>query len=397
MNALQLTDTSIFEYAGTAAAAITAHVGLADPHTQYLLESAFVPPGSTTQVLFNDGGAFGADAGLTYAKAADALTVAGYVVTPAIRPAVDGTSAFQVRTAGGTSVMTVDTTSGEVSLTGTSGALTNNAGGLSQYYTAGLVRQTLFSSNGWYRFGSGWQVIDSALPGWRFDAASHTTAGSDIFSVYHRAAGAGAAAWTQYWQISATGLMAVGSHAPTAIADLAAGTTNRASLRIRSGTAPTTPNAGDIWDDGALVAYNIDATTNTVVNSLKLRRGSSNTPAAGFGLGIAARLESTTTEDQDAGRLMWSWNDATHATRAAKGRLTAYYTGTERECIAWAGGSSAAQVGFLGATPTARTSAYTPTNVTADRGYDADATTLDELADVVGTLIADLQLFGLLG
>lgn len=191
--------------------------------------------------------------------------------------------------------------------------------------------------------------------------------------------------------------MAVGSHAPTAIADLAAGTTNRASLRIRSGTAPTTPNAGDIWDDGALVAYNIDATTNTVVNSLKLRRGSSNTPAAGFGLGIAARLESTTTEDQDAGRLMWSWNDATHATRAAKGRLTAYYTGTERECIAWAGGSSAAQVGFLGATPTARTSAYTPTNVTADRGYDADATTLDELADVVGTLIADLQLFGLLG
>lgn len=37
---------------------------------------------------------------------------------------------------------------------------------------------------------------------------------------------------------------------------------------------------------------------------------------------------------------------------------------------------------------------YTPTNVTTDRSYDANATTLDELADVVGTIIADLQARG---
>jgi len=37
------------------------------------------------------------------------------------------------------------------------------------------------------------------------------------------------------------------------------------------------------------------------------------------------------------------------------------------------------------------TDAYTPTNVTLDRSYDANATTTAELADVVGTLIADLQ------
>jgi len=42
-------------------------------------------------------------------------------------------------------------------------------------------------------------------------------------------------------------------------------------------------------------------------------------------------------------------------------------------------------------------SAYTPTNVTTDRSYDANATTLDELADVVGTMIADLQAKGILG
>lgn len=38
--------------------------------------------------------------------------------------------------------------------------------------------------------------------------------------------------------------------------------------------------------------------------------------------------------------------------------------------------------------------AYTPTNVTADRSYNANATTTDELADVLGTLIADLQTKG---
>lgn len=41
--------------------------------------------------------------------------------------------------------------------------------------------------------------------------------------------------------------------------------------------------------------------------------------------------------------------------------------------------------------------AYTVANVTTDRTYDANATTLDELADVVGTIISDLQTKGILG
>ena len=39
---------------------------------------------------------------------------------------------------------------------------------------------------------------------------------------------------------------------------------------------------------------------------------------------------------------------------------------------------------------------YTPTNVSTDRSYDADSTTVDELADIVGTLISDLQSVGVL-
>lgn len=53
-------------------------------------------------------------------------------------------------------------------------------------------------------------------------------------------------------------------------------------------------------------------------------------------------------------------------------------------------------IGFFGVTPAVRASAYTPTNVSTDRAYDANATTTDELADVLGTLIADLKLYGLL-
>lgn len=39
---------------------------------------------------------------------------------------------------------------------------------------------------------------------------------------------------------------------------------------------------------------------------------------------------------------------------------------------------------------------YTPTNVTTDRAFDADTVAIAELADVVGTLIADLQSSGVL-
>jgi len=39
---------------------------------------------------------------------------------------------------------------------------------------------------------------------------------------------------------------------------------------------------------------------------------------------------------------------------------------------------------------------YTPTNVSTDRAYDANSTTLDEIADVLGTLIADLKTSGII-
>jgi hypothetical protein len=58
--------------------------------------------------------------------------------------------------------------------------------------------------------------------------------------------------------------------------------------------------------------------------------------------------------------------------------------------------STTGKISFFGQTPAARVAAYTPTNVTTDRSYDADTVVVAELADVVGTLIADLKTYGLL-
>jgi hypothetical protein len=56
-----------------------------------------------------------------------------------------------------------------------------------------------------------------------------------------------------------------------------------------------------------------------------------------------------------------------------------------------------ATLGFFSAPAVAQSPAYTPTNVTTDRSYDANATTVAELADVLGTLISDLKALGLIG
>lgn len=53
-------------------------------------------------------------------------------------------------------------------------------------------------------------------------------------------------------------------------------------------------------------------------------------------------------------------------------------------------------VGFYGTTPTAQSSAYTVTNPSADRAFDVAATTVNEMAAVLGTLIADLKLTGII-
>ena len=79
------------------------------------------PGGSTTQVQYNNAGAFAGDAGMTYDAATDRLTVAGGLVAPSMRPASNSTTALQWQNAAGTAIVTVDTTNGRIKV-GTAGA-----------------------------------------------------------------------------------------------------------------------------------------------------------------------------------------------------------------------------------------------------------------------------------
>ena len=59
--------------------------------------------------------------------------------------------------------------------------------------------------------------------------------------------------------------------------------------------------------------------------------------------------------------------------------------------------SSSPKIGIYGVTPVEQGPAYTVTNLVTDRTYDANSTTVEELADVLGSLLADLKVQGLYG
>lgn len=171
------------------------------------------------------------------------------ITTGSIRPASNSTTALQFQESGGLPVVTIDMTNRGVII---NKWLRNSAGAISQYIASGTVNQFLFSSNGYFDSSEvAWYALDASLPGWRLDMASHVASNSDIVTIHHRNAGAAANAWSQYLAVFGSGDMALGAHVATALLDLAASTTTRASLRIRAGTAPTTPNDGDVWYDGA--------------------------------------------------------------------------------------------------------------------------------------------------
>lgn len=60
------------------------------------------------------------------------------------------------------------------------------------------------------------------------------------------------------------GLTGIGRGTPTAWGDFAASTTAASSIRIRSGTAPTSPNDGDLWYDGTDLKFRQSGTTKTI-------------------------------------------------------------------------------------------------------------------------------------
>jgi hypothetical protein len=109
--------------------------------------------------------------------------------------------------------------------------------------TSTATQQSSNSSLGFQ--GRGWNG-SSAVTTYLYDNFTASTATNLLFNQTRKFWNGTTA--NDIWNITSTGLMFLGGGTePTSVLDLSASTTGRASLRLRPGTAPTTPNDGEVW------------------------------------------------------------------------------------------------------------------------------------------------------
>lgn len=129
----------------------------------------------------------------------------------------------------------------------------------------------------------------------------------------------------------------------------------------------------------------------TIANFTALASGANNDGGA-----IAYQGKSSTTAATAMGLDQWLWVDATHASRKAR-RVFNVYDTAAREALRMEASGSAAMLGFFGHAAAVQPAAYTVSNPTANRTLDETNVTLTQLAQIVGTLIQDVQTMGLVG
>lgn len=189
------------------------------------------PGGSDTQVQFNDGGALGGDAGLTYNKTSNVLTALGGLGV--------GTTSAPARFV-------------EVKFSDNNRVMLNQASAVDDDY--------------------GFRFARNGARQWDF----YVTAGDGGLLWYNDTAG-----FVQRLVQSGRTSMGHGVD-PTAVVDLAASTTARASLRVRSGVAPTSPNDGDWWYDGVDHRFGVGGanySVGTIVRTTKIAPAADSTTA----------------------------------------------------------------------------------------------------------------------
>lgn len=176
-------------------------------------------------------------------------------------------------------------------------------------------------------------------------------------------------------------------------------------IALTSGRVPFSTTNGRLTDDGDLTFVTDTLTTTKLIVPTSAGIGSSNTPGFPFQVfGTIAKATSTPeavsfmgSSDSSAalGLRVTVGNDATAGSRYVT--IEAVEPGVAARTLRLNGSSSITPAGVFTGPGFSYTSAttYTATNVTTDRSYDANATSIDELADVLGTLISDLRSIGL--
>lgn len=213
--------------------------------------------------------------GTTTGATSQAQTFTNGIVGPSWKPASDSSTAMVLANAAGTTWVTFNTTNRRVIIE--SAYVTVSLSNYIQQWRNDGVTRSQLGSNGnqqWFMGASGTEYgsvqyalisgnhptiilyTGSTYDQNRFDIANRGTR----LSLGYNADGE----TLVIWQGGRVGVGGITS--PTAFLHLPAGTTAAASLRIPSGVAPTSPNAGDVWYTGSLL-YRDGSANRTIVTT----------------------------------------------------------------------------------------------------------------------------------
>lgn len=296
------------------------------------------PGGSDTQLQYNNAGVLAGASGITRTASGE-LTLSTRLVAPVWRPPADSTSALQLQTAGGTAFFIGDTTNQRVGISPGGFPTLGPGGALDAILT--VKAPTLTRNGNTIAYLAAFNRVNSDVASWFLGTENSSSPFNAVL-------------------VANNGNLKLGSdYIGTFTAHIFMGGLTGDTYYGRIGVGTVVPAS-------KLDVADTNSSTSAVQNAVTMRITSSGTPGAGFGVGFRAGLKSSTTTDQDAGRLTYEWVTATHASRASRGKLTAYYTSTEQEAIRWDGDTGGVKLGFYGVTAVARQTLATGAGASVD-------------------------------
>ena len=324
--------------------------------------------GSTTQVQFNDGGAFGGDSGLTFNKTTDALSAGGFIPTSSTVPAngvyLPAANSVAVAT-NGTGRLFVDA-NGNVGVNTSSpnAVLTVNGVGAAMRYRTGAAADG--------RFEFAYNTTDVGYIG---------IPDSTTFSVWARSGNAlqFGAGNVERMRITAAGLVGIGTSAPQTLLEISANNSAAASNTLRFTDTDTTTQVGQ--QVGAIEFFSNDTAGGPgVIGKIECNSGS--TSGDGnlyFKTGFASTINTRLTIDSTGNVGIGTTSPSSLLHLADAGNITVgTTTGTK------IGTATTQKIGFYNATPVVQ-----PTAV-------ADATTAVDVITQLNALLAKLRTLGII-